>query len=331
MTSSRRIPDEVARLPGEGRAGESRFALRKLYLPSTRLWVVAALVLGCAGVGASPAIAEPEPGAVAACASAQAAPAVPAGLPVLDWSENVGYDPGGNLWVSRLYRNEVQRYDSAGRLTASVPVESPGAIRLGPDGMLYVVSGNSPKTMLWPGGVVRFDPDDPEPAVFASGFTWPNGAAFDAQGDLYVASTLGVIRIRPDGTVDADWTARAKFTGANGIVVRDNSIYLSMNGNPLGRIVRFPIDDPGSVAVIADVTVAPGIPDFVDDFVIDDAGVLYVTTLTGQLVRVDPGAHTACAVLTGEPMTSVVAVPGRSDELVAGTESGTILRIRLPH
>ncbi len=250
---------------------------------------------------------------------------------MLDWSENVGYDPGGNLWVSRLYRNEVQRYDSAGRLTASVPVESPGAIRLGPDGMLYVVSGNSPKTMLWPGGVVRFDPDDPEPAVFASGFTWPNGAAFDAQGDLYVASTLGVIRIRPDGTVDADWTARAKFTGANGIVVRDNSIYLSMNGNPLGRIVRFPIDDPGSVAVIADVTVAPGIPDFVDDFVIDDAGVLYVTTLTGQLVRVDPGAHTACAVLTGEPMTSVVAVPGRSDELVAGTESGTILRIRLPH
>ncbi|MEV5833733.1 hypothetical protein [Nocardia sp. NPDC052112] len=305
--------------------------MRKLYLPNIRVWAAAALALSCTGVGASVAMAEPEPGAVAACASAQAATAVPAGLPVLDWSENVGYDARGNLWVSRLYRNEVQRYDSAGRLTATVPVELPGAIRLGPDGLLYVVFGDSPTSVVRPGGVARFDPDDPRPAVFVSGFTMPNGAAFDAQGNLYVASTLGVIRIRPDGSVDADWTARAKFTGANGIVVRDNSIYLSMNGNPLGRIVRFPIVDPGEVAVIADLTVAPGIPDFVDDFVIDDAGVLYVTTLTGQLVRIDPGANTACAVLTGEPMTSVVAVPGRADELVAGTESGTILRIRLPH
>ncbi|WP_433525122.1 SMP-30/gluconolactonase/LRE family protein [Nocardia pseudovaccinii] len=295
-----------------------------------RVWV-AAFALSCAGVDASAAMAEPQPGAVAACAQAQSATAVPAGLPVLDWSENVGYDAQGSLWVSRLYRNEVQRYDSAGRLTATVPVEFPGAIRLGPDGLLYVVFGVSPTSVVRPGGVLRFDPNDPRPAVFASGFTMPNGAAFDTQGNLYVASSLGVIRIRPDGGVDADWTARAKYTGANGIVVRDGSIYLSMNGNPLGRIVRFPIDDPDRVAVIADLTVSPGIPDFADDLVIDDAGVLYVTTLTGQLVRVDPSANTACAVLTGEPMTSVVAVPGRSDELIAGTESGTILRIRLPH
>lgn len=302
--------------------------MRRRYLPNVRVWA-AALALSC--VGASAAVAEPVLGPVAACASARAEVAVPAGLPVFDWSENLGYDAQGNLWVSRLYRNAVQRYDSAGRVTATVPVEFPGAIRLGPDGLLYVVFGNSPTTVVRPGGVVRFDPDDPEPAVFASGFTWPNGAAFDVHGNFYVASTLGVIRIRQDGSVDADWTARAKFTGANGIAVRDNSIYLSMNGNPLGRIVRFPVDDPGSVAVIADLTVEPGLPDFVDDFVINDAGMLYVTTVTGQLVRVDPGAHTACAVLTGEPMTSVVAVPGRSDELIAGTESGRLLRIRLPH
>ncbi|WP_157124743.1 SMP-30/gluconolactonase/LRE family protein [Nocardia pseudovaccinii] len=304
--------------------------MRKPYRPDLRVWVVA-FALSCAGVDASAAMAEPQPGVVAACAQAQAATAVPAGLPVLDWSENVGYDAKGNLWVSRLYRNEVQRYDSAGRLTATVPVEFPGAIRLGPDGLLYVVFGVSPTSVVRPGGVLRFDPNDPRPAVFASGFTMPNGAAFDARGNLYVASSLGVIRIRPDGGVDADWTARAKYTGANGIAVRDSSIYLSANGNPLGRIVRFPIDDPDRVAVIADLTVSPGIPDFADDFVIDDAGVLYVTTLTGQLVRVDASANTACAVLTGEPMTSVVAVPGRSDELIAGTESGSILRIRLPH
>ncbi|WP_433200114.1 SMP-30/gluconolactonase/LRE family protein [Nocardia sp. CA-107356] len=304
--------------------------MRKLHRPGNRVWPVAALLaLGCAGIGAPGAVAEPV--AVAACAPAQAATAMPAGLPILDWSENVGYDAQGNLWVSRLYRNEVQRYDSAGRLTATVPVEFPGAVRLGPDGLLYVVFGDSPTSVLRPGGVVRFDPDDPRPAVFASGFTMPNGAAFDANGNLYVASGPGVIRIRPDGGVDQDWTARAKFSGANGIVVRDNAIYLSMNGNPLGRIVRFPIDDPGNVTVLADLAVSPGIPDFADDLLIDDAGVLYVTTLTGQLVRVDPSTNTACAVLTGQPMTSVVAVPGRSDELLAGTEGGAILRIRLSH
>ncbi|MEU0499923.1 hypothetical protein [Nocardia sp. NPDC005998] len=307
--------------------------MKKLRGAGVRVWPVAAvLALGCAGVpGFRVPSAVAEPVAVAACAPAQAATAVPAGLPILDWSENVGYDAQGNLWVSRLYRNEVQRYDSAGRLTATVPVEFPGAVRLGPDGLLYVVYGDSPTSVLRPGGVVRFDPHDPRPAVFASGFTMPNGAAFDAKGNLYVASSVGVIRIGPDGVVDADWTARAKFTGANGIVVRDDSIYLSMNGNPLGRIVRFPVDDPGAVTVLADLTVSPGIPDFADDLLIDDAGVLYVTTLTGQLVRIDPGTNTACAVLTGQPLTSVVAVPGRPDELLAGTEGGAILRIRLSH
>jgi virginiamycin B lyase len=47
-----------------------------------------------------------------------------------------------------------------------------------------------------------------------------------------------------------------------------------------------------------------------------------------QLVRIDPERNTACAALTAQPTT--FAVPGHTDELLAGTESGAILRIRLP-
>ncbi|MCP2290128.1 SMP-30/gluconolactonase/LRE family protein [Nocardia amikacinitolerans] len=285
-----------------------------------------AVALACAGAAAPSATAEPGP----ACASATSATALPAAVPVLDWSENLGYDGQGNLWVSRLYRNEVQRYDDAGRLTATVPVEFPGAVRLGPDGLMYVVYGDAPTSVVRPGGVVRFDPaaDAPRPEIFASGFTMPNGAAFDADGTLYVASATGVIRIGRDGVVDTGWSERARLN-ANGIAVHDGTVYLTSNGGPLGRVLRFPVTEPDRRTVLTDLTSAlPGVPDFADDLLVDDAGTVYVTALSGQLVRIDPNGQ-SCRILSAEPMTSLVALPGRPGELLAGTERGAVLRIQL--
>ncbi|GAB2642372.1 SMP-30/gluconolactonase/LRE family protein [Nocardia goodfellowii] len=292
---------------------------------------LAALVaLSCVGAGLSVPAAVADP--IAACLPARVTTALPAGTPMLDWSENIGYDRRGNLWLARLYRNEVQRYDNTGKLTATIPVAFPGAVRLGPDGLLYVVYGDAPSSAVIPGGVVRFDPDaaDPRPEVFASGFTMPNGAAFDAEGNLYVAATgTGVIRIGRDGAVDKGWTARAAGTGANGIVVRGDTVYLTSNANPLGRVLSFPIADPERRTVLADLSTSLGIPDFADDLHVDGSGVLYVTTVSGQLVRIDPATGGVCSVLSTEPMTAVVAVPGRTDELLASTEAGGVLRIRL--
>ncbi|MCP2274885.1 hypothetical protein SAMN04244553_2244 [Nocardia amikacinitolerans] len=285
-----------------------------------------AVALACAGAAAPHATAEPAP----ACAPATSATALPAAVPVLDWSENLAYDGQGNLWVSRLYRNEVQRYDDAGRLTATVPVEFPGAVRLGPDGLMYAVYGDAPTSVVRPGGVVRFDPaaDAPRPEIFASGFTMPNGAAFDADGTLYVASATGVIRIGRDGVVDTGWTERARLN-ANGIAVHDGTVYLTSNGGPLGRVLRFPVTEPDRRTVLTDLTSAlPGVPDFADDLLVDDAGAVYVTALSGQLVRIDPNGQ-PCRILSAEPMTSLVAVPGRPGELLAGTERGAVLRIQL--
>ncbi|MEV0030779.1 hypothetical protein [Nocardia sp. NPDC050793] len=284
------------------------------------------VALACAGIAAPSATAEPGPG----CAPGAATTVVPAAVPVLDWSENLGYDRQGNLWVSRLYRNEVQRYDGAGQLTARVPVEYPGAVRLGPDGLMYAVYGDAPTSVVRPGGVVRFDPAaaEPRPEIFASGFTMPNGAAFDADGALYVASATGVIRIGRDGVVDTGWSERAKLN-ANGIAIHDGTVYLTSNGGPLGRVLRFPIIDPERRTVLADLSSAlPGVPDFADDLLVDEAGAVYVTTLSGQLVRVDPNGQ-SCRVLAAEPMTSIVAVPAHPGELLAGTERGAILHIQL--
>ncbi|MFF3222747.1 SMP-30/gluconolactonase/LRE family protein [Nocardia suismassiliense] len=308
--------------------------MRRLRRPSPRrplLWSAALVALACTApvAAADPAAATQS---IASCAPAQAATAVPAGIPVLDWSENVGYDAQGNLWVSRIYRNEVQRYDRSGALTATVPVEFPGAVRSGPDGLLYVVYGDSPTSAIRPGGVVRFDPAaaDPKPEVFVSGFTMRNGAAFDAAGNLYIAAMSGVIRVRADGSVDTAWTGKAARAGANGVVVQGNSLYVTANGSALGQLVRIAIDDPSAQAVVANlVSSLPGVPDFADDLLIDADGILYVTTLSGQLVRVDPATGAACAVLTGQPLTSVVATPGQPNQLLAGTESGAVLRIQL--
>ncbi|WP_280344143.1 SMP-30/gluconolactonase/LRE family protein, partial [Nocardia abscessus] len=281
---------------------------------------------------AAPGRAPPPPPPVAACDPAAAVTAVAAPVPVLDWAENLGYDAQGNLWVSRLYRNEVQRYDAAGTLTATVPVEFPGAVRLGPDGLLYVVYGDAPVSVVRPGGVIRFDPAAavPEPEVFVSGLTMPNGAAFDPSGNLYVATLSGVVKVRSDGSVDTAWGAPLAGLAANGAAVHDGVLYVTANGGPLGRIVRIPLAAPADRGAVTDLsTRLPGLPDFADDLLVDPTGILYVTTLTGQLIRVDPATAAACAVLRTQPLTAVAATPAQPDQLIATTESGALLRVHL--
>lgn len=302
---------------------------------------VGAVVVAMASVvlGLQPTTAAAAPG----CAHVTVTEAVPSSTPT-GWSENVGYDADGNLWVSRILENVVERRDQRGRVTARVRVESPGAVRLGPDGLLYIASGDSPVNML-PGSplvgkVLRIDPRLPSaPAsVFARGLGMPNGVAVDRTGDVYVSDgRLGVVRIRPDGSIDRAWSAAApknltlsatiNGTGINGAVIVGRDLFVTLTMSATGRVLRVPLADPAAASVAADLTTP--LPGVLDDLTAVGPGQLAVSSTTGQVHLVDLGTDRICTTNVGQPVTALAVIPGSTGRLVAGTESGALLTLSI--
>ncbi|MVU78043.1 hypothetical protein GPX89_12400 [Nocardia sp. ET3-3] len=304
------------------------------------LGAAVALTLGTALTGTAAADSPETPAASpVSCSPVEVRNTYPAQTPLLDWSENVLLDPLSGVWVSRTYRDVVERHGDSQFPAASVPVTSPGAVRRAPDGLLYATFGNSPLAgAAKQGGVVRFDPRDPvpKPEVFVSGLGQANGAAFDADGDLFVADTSAntVERIHPDGTLDTDWTERARIalaalgSGADGIVADGGVLYVTLLESPTARVVALPIADPAQATVAVDLARAPlAAPLLPDDLVVGQDGFLYIATGSGQLVRADPVTHTSCTMAFGEPLTSVGTYRYGDHRmlLVLGTENGDLL------
>ncbi|MFE3193922.1 SMP-30/gluconolactonase/LRE family protein [Nocardia sp. NPDC059240] len=307
---------------------------------------VVALMLGSAAF-AGPAAADAPETPVAptvSCSPAKLLMGLPTRTPLLDWSENLGFDASGAIWVARNFGNVVEKYDNdnRGQVVTSVPVTSPGAVRLGPDGLMYVTFGNSPISgAAKQGGVLRFDPNaaDPRPEVFVSGLGQANGAAFDADGNLYVADSVSntIERIRRDGTLDADWTDRAGKalaalgSGTDGIVAVGDLLYVTLLESPTARVVAVPIADPAQASPAVDLAAAPlTSPLLPDDLAVGPGGFLYVATGSGQLVRADPVTHTSCTLASVEPLTSVAVSPSDNRLLLLGTENGDVLKAHVP-
>lgn len=281
------------------------------------------------------------PGAAAAqgCGVAVVSRTAP-DMPVVDWAENVGFDHAGNLWVTRALTNRVERYDADGVLTGVITVQSPGAIRPGPDGLMYVTEGNA-VTGLLPGAsagaVLRFDPTAAQPVttVVIDGLAMPNGMAIADDGALYVAdSGRGLLRIRPDGTLDEQWTANAPKNldlakqvngfSINGLAILGDSLYTTVTVSPTARVLRVPLDDPGTPQVVADL-LPSALTAYPDDLVATADGALLVATTLGSVVRVDPTTGQTCAVGVGEPVTAFAVDPTAPNRVLASTISGAIL------
>lgn len=110
-------------------------------------------------------------------------------------------------------------------------------------------------------------------------------------------------------------------------MVIGNDLYLTFTASRTGRVVAVPLDDPGSMRVVADLT-AP-LPGLLDDLTALDPHTIAVTSTLGSLilVYVRTGAH--CSIALGRPATAIAVQPTDSRALVVASESGDLLDVRL--
>jgi len=135
--------------------------------------------------------------------------------------------------------NEIGDEQSWAQLEPSV---SAYHMAFGPDDALYVTG----PTVTSFDSITRFDHDG-NASVFYRGLGRPQGLAFDADGNLYVAATLrgrrGIVRISPDGTNAEIFVAGMNLVGlafsalGEMVVVSNDSVYklaVGIHGSLLG-------------------------------------------------------------------------------------------------
>jgi sugar lactone lactonase YvrE len=174
-------------------------------------------------------------------------------------------------------------------------------------------------------GVWRFDRKTgvAERILGTEAILFPNAIAFDKQGTMYVTDTIaGAVWRVPKGSVAELWitddllagdgSAGFPFPlGANGIAVRQNTIYVGVTES--ANIVTIPINVDGSAGT-PEVLGNTGMP--VDGIALDVHGNVYVAApLNNKLVRVntDGSVETVTESNLFDNPTSLVFGSGRGD------------------
>ncbi|MFD8547156.1 SMP-30/gluconolactonase/LRE family protein [Streptomyces sp. NPDC059649] len=263
----------------------------------------------------------------------------PGGIPLVDWRENLAFDGHGTLWVSHVTGHRVEGYAPDGTLKITLPVNGPGGIRRGPDGLMYVNYGVNPLTTGLGSGILRFDPAaaHPRPEKVVDGLSGINGLAIDAAGNLYVSRelTTGVLKFRPDGTEDVRWTRAASVFGTNGLEIVGDQLYASVLTSSASPIVRIPLKDPARHTTVTELSPHPFDAKLLDDLTAFRGDLVVASFRAGELLRVDPATGRSCVLVTGLRMPTSVRVPvgfGAHDphrELFVVEASGRIVTVRV--
>ena len=156
----------------------------------------------------------------------------------------IAFDSRGQMYVGdrtgTIYKvNEIGEEKSWAQLEPSV---SAYHLACGPDDLLYVTG----PTVTSFDSVMRIDKEG-NAGVFYRGLGRPQGLAFDAEGNLYLAATLrgrrGIVRIAPDGQKAEVFVAGMNLVGlafsglGEMVVVSNDSVYslaLGIQGTLLG-------------------------------------------------------------------------------------------------
>lgn len=260
------------------------------------------------------------------------------GIPLVDWRENLDFDGRGTMWVTHNTGGRVEGYRPDGSLKTSFALPSPGGIRLGPDGMMYAVSGVLP---LSEGKIVRFDPTDatPVPETVVSGLSGPNGLAIDGDGNFYVGREFAgnLLKIRPDGTEDTAWTQAANIFGTNGVTIAGGYAYASVIVNLASPVVRVPLANPGAHSVVADLSPLPYLLKLNDDLELVNGSLLVTAFGNGEVIKVDPATGKACQLLSGLRNPTSVRIPhgfagaDPAKHVFVTEASGRILKVTVTH
>ncbi|UKY48141.1 hypothetical protein [Streptomyces inhibens] len=259
------------------------------------------------------------------------------GVPLLDWRENLEFDGHGTLWVAHIAKHRVEGYAPDGTLKTSFPVNGPGGIRRGPDGFMYVNFGVNPLTSGLGSGIVRFDPTaaHPKPEKVVDGISGINGLAIDTAGNFYVSRELatGILKIRPDGTKDEQWTRAASVFGTNGLEIVGDQLYASVITSTASPVVRIPLNDPARHTTVTELSPNPWDAKLLDDLTSFGGDLVVASFRDGELIRVDPKTGGSCVLATGLRMPCSVRIPrgfGDHDprrELFVVEASGRIMKV----
>jgi sugar lactone lactonase YvrE len=217
-----------------------------------------------------------------------------------EFTEGLTIDRRGNVYVGLAFQGRILKIAPDGRRStfATLPIGSGLLIGLAvdaADSVYAAVDSFDPATQgIWRVSSARAAPIRVA-ALDPTGF--PNGLAFDRQGDLFVTdSSLGTIwRISRFGGAATAWLSSPLLAGdpslsgigANGIAFWHGDVYVA-NSDRMS-IVRVPVNRDGSAGTPRVYVADPAIG-FADGIAFDARGSLYVASsfTSNTLVRIAP-------------------------------------------